>query len=56
MGKAGLPWYPEELANAIEANEKIVAKIKSNKYDEKDLQELAEINAEIIKYATTNKD
>lgn len=56
MGYNTLPVYPEEIASAIEANKKIIAKIESNKYDEKDLKELAEVNAEIIKYATSNEN
>ena len=52
MGYLSYPIYSEDLASAIEASKKIIAKIESNKYDEKDLKELAEVNAEIIKYAT----
>lgn len=52
MGVDTFPVYAEDLASAIEASKKIIAKIESNKYDEKDLKELAEVNAEIIKYAT----
>ncbi len=56
MGYANLPVYSEDLANAIETAKKLIAKIESNKYDEKDIKELAEVNAEIVKYATTNED
>lgn len=51
MGYHNLPVYGEDLANAIETAKTIIAKIESNKYDEQDLKELAEVNAEIIKYA-----
>lgn len=56
MGRAGAPWYGEDLANAIEAAKTIIAKIENNKYDEQDIKEFTEVNAEIAKYATKNKD
>ncbi len=56
MGFNTFPVYAEDLASAIEASRKIIAKIESNKYDEQDLKELAIINAEIIKYATINEN
>lgn len=56
MGWDGFPVYGEDLANAIEAAKKIIAKIESNKYDEQDLKELAEVNYQIVKYASNNKD
>ena len=54
MGRDTLPVYAEDLASAIEAGKKIIAKIESNKFDEQDLKDLAEVNAEIIKYASAN--
>lgn len=56
MGWVNLPVYGEDFANAIETAKTIIAKIESNKYDEKDVKELTEVNAEIIKYATKNED
>ena len=56
MGYPFWPVYGEDLANAIETAKTIIAKIESNKYDEKDVKELTEVNAEIIKYATKNED
>ena len=56
MGYLSYPIYSEDLANAIETAKILIAKIESNKYDEKDIKELAEVNAEIVKYATTNED
>lgn len=52
MGWDGVPVYGEDLANAIETAKALIAKIESNKFDSKDLEELAEVNADIIKYAT----
>lgn len=56
MGWDGVPVYPTEIASAIETAKILIAKIESNKYDSKDLKELAEVNAEIIKYATSNEN
>lgn len=56
MGRPGAPWYSENLADAIEASKKLVAKIESNKYDKYDLIELAHLNAEIISYAIKNEN
>lgn len=43
MGRAGLPLYGEtDLGSAIETAEKVIAQIKTNKYDKKDLIELAD--------------
>lgn len=56
MGWHSLPVYGKDFASAIETAKKLIAKIESNKYDEQDLKDLAEVNAEIIKHATANKD
>ena len=56
MGIHTFPVYGEDLGSAIETAKKLIAKIESNKYDEQDLKDLAEVNAEIIKYAIANKD
>ena len=53
MGWVMMPVYGEDLGSAIETAEKILAKIKSNKFDKKDLVEfdkaLTEIRAVIAK-------
>lgn len=51
MGILGLPLYGTDLGTAIEATEKLIAKIKSGKYDKETLIELAKANTEIISYA-----
>ena len=56
MGYPFWPVYGKDFANAIETAKTLIAKIESNKYDEQDVKELAEVNAEIIKYATKNED
>lgn len=56
MGRPFFPTYGEDFGNLIETAKTIIAKIESNKYDEKDVKEFAEVNAEIIKYATKNED
>ena len=51
MGKPGVPVYGnEDLGSAIESAEKIIAKIKTNKYSKEDLLELVEVNQTILKY------
>lgn len=47
MGKTGYPVYGEDLGSAIETAEKVLAKIKTNKYDKKDLVELDKALTEI---------
>lgn len=49
MGLPNLPWYGEDLGSAIETAEKVIGKIKTNKYDKKDLENLAKAVAEILK-------
>ena len=44
MGIAGMPLYGElDLGSAIETAEKVIAKIKSNKFDKDDLKELDKV-------------
>lgn len=52
MGWIGAPLYGEDFATSIETAKKLIEKIESGKFDEKDVEELSEVNAEIIKYAT----
>lgn len=54
MGFHTYPVYGEDLGSLIETAKKLIAKIESNKFDEQDLKELANVNAEIIKYASAN--
>ena len=54
MGFDFAPVYGEDLGSAIETAKKLIAKIESNKFDEQDLKELANVNAEIIRYASAN--
>ena len=54
MGWDGFPAYGEDLASVIEVAKSLIAKIESGKANELTLKELANVNAEIIKYATAN--
>ena len=48
MGRPNWPGYGEvDLGSAIETAEKVIAKIKSNKFDKDDLVALGEALAEI---------
>jgi hypothetical protein len=47
MGRFGAPLYGEDLGSAIESVEKIIAKIKTNKFDKEDLAELVKATDEI---------
>jgi DNA transposition AAA+ family ATPase len=48
MGKMGFPFYGEDIGSAIETAEKVLAKVKTNKFDKADLKALADAMAEII--------
>lgn len=47
MGWMSYPVYGEDLGSAIETAEKVIAKIKTNKFDTKDLVELDKALTEI---------
>ena len=47
MGIVGAVWYGEDLGSAIETIEKVIAKIKTNKYDKQDLIELDKATDEL---------
>lgn len=47
MGWINLPVYGEDLGSAIETAEKVISKIKTNKFDKKDLIELEKALTEI---------
>lgn len=53
MGIPCLPYYGEDLGSAVETAEKVIAKIKTNKFDKEDLVEfdkaLTEIRSVIAK-------
>lgn len=50
MGLMGAYWYGEDLGSAIETAEKVIAKIKTNKFDKEDLVELEKALTEIKAY------
>lgn len=54
MGRVGFPFYGKDIGSAIETAEKILAKIKTNKFDKADLTALSDALAEIV--ATCNGD
>ena len=37
MGIHSMPWYGYDLGSAIESAEKVIAKIKTNRFDKSDL-------------------
>lgn len=47
MGRDSFPVYEEDLGSAIETADKVLTKIKTNKYDKEDLVELDEALTEI---------
>lgn len=47
MGIPGAVWYGEDLGSAIETAEKVIAKIKTNKFDKDDKVELYKALTEI---------
>lgn len=49
MGTPIFTWYGGDVGSAIEDVEKVVEKIKTNKYDEKDLYNLYRANLELLK-------
>ena len=49
MGIPLATWYGGDVGSAIEDVEKIVGKIKTNKYDKKDIYNLYSANLELIK-------
>lgn len=56
MGLPNAPWYEKDLGSAIETAEKVLAKIKTNKYDNKDLEELKVALSEIIVKVEKDED
>ena len=56
MGRPFWPLYGNgDAGSAIEDIEKIVAKIKSNKFDSKDILKLYKANAELIEVILSNE-
>lgn len=56
MGWIGMPFYGEDLGSAIETAEKVIAKIKTNKFNKKDLVELEKALTEIKNHVEKNED
>lgn len=56
MGWIGYPVYGEDIGSAVEDVEKIVAKIKTNKFDNKDLIDLFNANNALLKYLLETKN
>lgn len=56
MGRDGAPWYGEDFATSIETARKLIGKIESGTATDNDLKEFLEVTAEIVKYASENKD
>ena len=56
MGWHSFPVYGEDLGSAIETAEKVIAKIKTNKYSKKDLVELDKALTEIKAVIAKDED
>ena len=56
MGWIGWPVYGEDIGSAVEDVEKIVAKIKTNKFDNKDLTDLFNANNALLKHLLETKN
>lgn len=55
MGIVGANWYGGDLGSAIEDLEKIIANIKTNKFDYKDVIKLYKANGEVLKAIIENE-
>lgn len=55
MGIANFPFYGTDLGSAIETAENLIGKIKTNKFDKKDLENLSNV-LEDIKTAVTESE
>ncbi len=56
MGIPNLWAYGEDIGSAIETAEKVIAKIKTNKFDNEDLVELDKALTEIRNFIAKNED
>lgn len=56
MGLPCAPLYGEDIGSAIETVENIIAKIKTNKFDNDDIIEFHKALVEVEKYLNENKD
>lgn len=56
MGAPGLPFYGTDLGSAIEVVEKLIAKIKTNRFDKEDLVELHKAVVEMEKAVNEAKN
>lgn len=56
MGVPSMPFYGNaDLGSAIEDIEKVIAKIKTNKFDNKEIIKLYEANEEVLKAIISNE-
>jgi hypothetical protein len=55
MGIVNLPFYGYDIGSAIETAEEVIAKIKTNKFDNDDVAELRNALAEIEKALSANE-
>lgn len=56
MGYNWWPVYGEDIASSIQDVEKVVSKIKTNKFDKKDLIALVDANNTLIKHLLENEN
>jgi hypothetical protein len=56
MGIPGLVWYGEDIGSAIEHIEKIIATIKTNKFDKQDIVDLVKANNVLVASLVENED
>lgn len=56
MGKMGLPFYGENIGDTIQTAKAVIAKIESNKFDEKDLLALIDVLDELKTAVEHNVD
>lgn len=56
MGYPTYPVYAEDIASAVEDVEKIVKKIKTNKFDNEDLITLFNANNTLLKHILENEN
>ena len=55
MGAPFIPLYGKDLGSSIEVAEKVIAKIKTNRFDKKDLEALEKVIVD-IKEALSNEN
>ena len=55
MGRPNFPFYGVDLGSAIQDIKKIVEKIETNKFGQKDLIDLYNANGELLKAVLSNE-